>query len=325
MTLLWSSSYCCGTRRICWICVIKTKVIPNVACYIFQLFHGTARSTLLHYISDCKWPSFGTRVCYLHGCWLLFSPTLLATSCGEALPAGHEAWAERWGTCSRARASHPTTATPAEAIGLGWAAPLVPGCPGLEALAEWKHWMWFWGCPSPGCLGAWPRRDGGCVHLPAQGLVAQPRGPQQQSFLAAPTQEQEIRSSGESGNPLRCCGPASKPRGGGGVSVKELTPARLKYTMAALLTWPLWVLGAARNNKTTDKGRNPDTVSTKGLFLLQWGKAAFPLSAPQDFLFSKYMNRTQWFSSCPSFLPVPNPSRDFSASLGQKPTRRPSG
>lgn len=36
------------------------------------------------------------RACYFHGCWLLFSPTLLAMSCGEALPAGHEARAERW-------------------------------------------------------------------------------------------------------------------------------------------------------------------------------------------------------------------------------------
>lgn len=247
-------------------------------------------------------------------------------SCGEALPAGHEARAERWGTCSWASASHPTTAIPAEAIRLGWAAPLVPGCSGLEDLAEWKHWMWFWGCPSPGCLGAWPRRDGTVSTCLPTAWWHSHGDLSSNLFLAAPTQEQEIWSSGESGNPLRCRGPASKPRGGGGGSVKELTPAHLKYTTAALLMWPLWVLGAAQTIRPQIKDEIPTPWAQKGFSYSSGEKLpAFPLSAPQDFLFSKYMNCTQWFSSCPSFLPVTNPSRDFSASLGQKPTCRPSG
>lgn len=174
------------------------------------------------------------------------------------------------------------------------------------------------GLPTTRLAGSVAGRTGGCVHLPTQDLVAQPQAPQQVSLLAAPTQEWEMRSPHEAGDPPRCQYPSSPPWGGRGVLIKELSQVHLKYITTAQVMWqPLWVLGAARNNKTTDKGRNPDTESTKGLFLLRWGKAA--ASPLQDFLFSKYMNCTQWFSSCPSFLPIPNPSCDFSASLGQKP------
>lgn len=98
-----------------------------------------------------------------------------------------------------------------------------------------------------------------------------------------------------------------EPQGGGGVPARELTSTYLKYTMA-LVVWPLWVQGAVWNNTITDKGRNPDTLSTKGLFLFQWGKAAFPHSTPQDLLFSKHMNGTQWFfpalPSCLFLIPA---------------------
>lgn len=113
--------------------------------------------------------------------------------------------------------------------------------------------------------------------------------PQQVSLLAGPTQDWETQSSHESGDPPRCwC--ASSPPGRIGVPIKEQIQTCLKYTsLAQMMGWPLWVLEAAWNNKTTDKGWNPDTETTKRLLLLQWDKVAacLPPSA-RHFVFKVY-------------------------------------
>lgn len=71
---------------------------------------------------------------------------------------------------------------------LVWAAAPALGSSGLRSLNAWR-----WHCADPyepvdmisgitRLVGACSRRDTGCVHLPTQDLVAQPRAPQQVSL-----------------------------------------------------------------------------------------------------------------------------------------------
>lgn len=96
---------------------------------------------------------------------------------------------------------------------------------------------------------------------------------QQVSLLAGPTQDWETVLTWVR-RPTRCWCASSPPRRRG-LPIKEQIQTCLKYTsIAQMMGWPLWVLEAAWNNKTTDKGWNPDTETTKRLFLLQWIKVA---------------------------------------------------
>lgn len=200
-----------------------------------------------------------------------------------------------------ARASHLTKAIPAKVGRLGQALAPALGSSGLRSLAA-RRWCcadprepvdvilgmpvtgqggWVCGQGEPEAMSACLRRtwwhSRGLLRKSASRLL--PPGDGKHS----PHRSQETHQGAG----------ALPPHPG---EEEELIQAHLKYITTAQMMWrPLWVLGAARNNKTTDKGWNPDTESTKGLFLLQWGKAAaFPPAktfcfqsiwiAPNDFL-----------------------------------------